>query len=136
MSSVRFDLMRIFLQGIYREQCTSLSSSLQSWQQFMCFQVNDNDDDNIYVIDIDEDNDDNNVDGDSSFLQLWKQFMCYQVNDDDDDNIYVTVWCNQMGTVCVEMSSRTALTRHMRMKTTFYTKYIKANMFVLLLWWF
>ena len=39
--------------------------------------------------DIDEDNNDNSVDGDSSFLQLWQQFMCYQVNDDDDDNIYV-----------------------------------------------
>ena len=30
-----------------------------------------------------------------------------------------TVCCNQMGTVFVEMSSRTALTRHLGMETTF-----------------
>ena len=33
-----------------------------------------------------------------------------------------TVWCNQMGTVFAEMSSLKALTRHIKMMTTFYTK--------------
>ena len=34
-----------------------------------------------------------------------------------------------MGTVFTEMSSWTALTRYLGMKTPFYTKYIKAIMF-------
>ena len=47
-----------------------------------------------------------------------------------------TVWCNQVGTVYAEMSSWTASTRHLGMKTIFQTKYIKANMFEFLLWCF
>ena len=37
------------------------------------------------------------------------------------------------GNSFAEISSLTALTRHLGMKTTFYTKYLKANMFVILL---
>ena len=39
------------------------------------------------------------------------------------------MWCNQMGTVFAEMSSRTALTRHLWMKTN----YIKTNFMSFLL---
>ena len=47
-----------------------------------------------------------------------------------------TVWCNQMGTVFSNMSSWTALTKDLGVQKTFQSKYIKANMFGLLLWWF
>ena len=40
-----------------------------------------------------------------------------------------------MGTIFAEMSFRTAVTIHLGMKTTFWTKYIKSNMFALFLWW-
>ena len=42
---------------------------------------------------------------------LWFTFTCW-IN-------ISTVWCNQMGTVFVEMSTWTALTRYLGMKTTF-----------------
>ena len=38
-----------------------------------------------------------------------------------------TVWCNQMGTNFAEISSWTALTRHLGLKTAFYTKYMKSK---------
>ena len=47
-----------------------------------------------------------------------------------------TVRCNQIGPVFAEMSSRTALTRHIGMRITFWTKYIKASMLRFVLWWF
>ena len=37
------------------------------------------------------------------------------------------------GTLFADMSSRTASRRHLGMKTTFKTKYMKVNMFVLLI---
>ena len=45
------------------------------------------------------------------------------------NSVCTTVWCNQMGSVFAEMSSWTALTRHLGMKTAFYTKYIKVIKF-------
>ena len=47
-----------------------------------------------------------------------------------------TLCCNQMGTIFEEMSSWTAFTWYLGMKTTFYTKYTKVNMFGFLLWCF
>ena len=64
---------------------------------------------------------------------IWRYFFLAKINE-HKQFMHDTVWCNQMGTVFAEMSSRTALTRHLWMKTTFYTKYITANVFVLLLW--
>ena len=40
-----------------------------------------------------------------------------------------TVWCNQMETVFAQMSSWTALTWHLRLKTAFYTKFMKRKYF-------
>ena len=40
-----------------------------------------------------------------------------------------TASCNQVGTVFAEMSSWTAVTRHLRMKTKFQAKSIKSKMF-------
>ena len=40
-----------------------------------------------------------------------------------------TVWSNQIGTYFAEMSSWTALTRHLGTKTTFKTKYMKIKCF-------
>ena len=61
---------------------------------------------------------------------LYQEYVEYR-------QIIHTVWCNQMKTVFSEMSSWTALTRHLGTKTTFETKYKKkANMFGFALWWF
>ena len=46
------------------------------------------------------------------------------------DNFGIQCDAIRMGTVFADMSSRTALTRYLGMKTIFYTEYIKANMFV------
>ena len=48
--------------------------------------------------------------------------------------IYI-VWSNQMGTVCAVMSSLTALTNHLGIKTVFYTKsWVRTIMMMLILY--
>ena len=46
-----------------------------------------------------------------------------------------TVWCNQMGTVFAEMSSRTALTWYKVMKIAFKTKIMRSDFFLVYLLW-
>ena len=46
------------------------------------------------------------------------------------------VWCNQMGTVFTEMSSRSALTSHLGIRTTFRPNIKKQTCsYYVLLWW-
>ena len=52
----------------------------------------------------------------------WKRFVTVTI-----------ILCNQIGTVFAEISSRSAYTRQLGIKTAFWTNYVKENMFGFLL---
>ena len=51
-------------------------------------------------------------------------------------SLFSAVWCNQIGTIFEEMSSRTALTWYLGMKTGIVWNIWKVNIFGLLIWIF